>query len=244
MRADLVSPRRRVSGFTLIELAVAFVVVAVLIALLLPAQRRARPAARRTQCKNNLKQIGLALHNYHDTWGAFPPVYTVDADGKPLHSWRTLILPYIDQAPLYNQLNLSKPWDDPANAEAFKTSVPTYLCPSTPGTDGKTVYLAVAIKGGCMEPGASRTIKEITDGTSDTILVIEVPHEQAVTWYVPQDADAAVLQGFSSKSKETHTGGRHALMGDGTVRFISQNIAPPTFQALLTTAGGETIGEF
>ena len=77
------------------------------IALMLPAQRRAREPARRSQCKNNLKQIGLALHNYHETYGAFPPAYTVDADGKRLHSWRTLILPYLDQAPLYDKIDFS-----------------------------------------------------------------------------------------------------------------------------------------
>ncbi|HSG73025.1 MAG TPA: DUF1559 domain-containing protein, partial [Planctomycetaceae bacterium] len=104
-------------GFTLLEVIVVFLVIVVLIALLMPVTRNAGPAARRWACKNNLKQIGLALHNYHDSFGTFPPAYTVDADGKPLHSWRTLILPFVEQQSLYDSIDLTKPWDDPANAE-------------------------------------------------------------------------------------------------------------------------------
>jgi len=96
------------------------------VALLLPSVTRGREAARRTQCKNNLKQIMLALHNYHDEYHAFPPAFTTDCDGNRLHSWRTLILPYLDQQQLYTTIDLSKPWNDPANAEAFKTTVHVY----------------------------------------------------------------------------------------------------------------------
>jgi type II secretory pathway pseudopilin PulG len=244
MPANLVLRRRPFAGFTLIELAVAFVIVAVLIALFLPATRTPREASRRTQCKNNLKQIGLALHNYHDTWGAFPPAYTVDSGGRPLHSWRTLILPYLDQATLFNRIDLSKPWDDRVNAEAFQTKISTYACPSSPTLGDKSVYLAVVTDRSCLGPGRSRQVNEITDGTSNTIIVIEVPHDQAVPWYAPQDADAAVLQSFGSTSKETHVGGRHSLMADGAVRFISQNLDQQTFEALLTAASGDTVGEF
>ncbi len=238
------SPPPRRTGFTVLELGVALFIVAVLIALFLPAQRRARPAARRTQCKNNLKQIGLALHNYKDVWGAFPPAYSVDADGKPLHSWRTLILPYVDQASLFNQLNLSKPWDDPANAVLMKATVRQYHCASSPGDVSRSNYLAIVTPGSIFGSTTSRTQAEITDGTSNTLMVIEVPDEQAVPWYAPQDADETVLQGFGPKSKELHTGGRHALFADGAVRFLSQNIDAKTFQALLTATGGETLGEY
>ncbi|MDZ4686123.1 MAG: DUF1559 domain-containing protein [Planctomycetaceae bacterium] len=102
-------PRRR--GFTLIELLVVIAIIAILIALLLPAVQQAREAARRTQCRNNLKQLGLALHNYHDTMNRFPPGYvmqftaTADSDLNGNWSWATYLLPYIDQAPLYNKLN-------------------------------------------------------------------------------------------------------------------------------------------
>lgn len=97
--------------------ALAFVVVMlVIVGLLLPATRRARPAVYRMHCSNNLKQISLALHNYEETYRSFPPAWTVDENGNRLHSWRTMILPYLEQKPLYDSIDLSKPWDDPANA--------------------------------------------------------------------------------------------------------------------------------
>jgi prepilin-type N-terminal cleavage/methylation domain-containing protein len=114
--------RRR--GFTLIELLVVIAIIAVLIALLLPAVQQAREAARRTQCKNNMKQLGLAMHNYHDTFRVFPPGWiAVDPatnaqsahEGISGFGWGTMLLPQIDQSPLYNQLNLNLAINDPAN---------------------------------------------------------------------------------------------------------------------------------
>ena len=129
--------RRR--GFTLIELLVVIAIIAVLIALLLPAVQQAREAARRTQCKNNLKQIGLALHNYHDLFKTFPPGYiSVDettgqmtpVDGGSGAGWALLILPQVDQAPLYNRFNLNLRITDPVNAPLIKTVMPAFVCPS------------------------------------------------------------------------------------------------------------------
>ena len=106
----MITRSRRQRGFTLIELLVVIAIIAVLIALLLPAVQQAREAARRTQCKNSLKQIGLAMHNYHDVFNQLPPGYIAKIPGnivsseKSLWSWSAFILPYIDQAPLYNQI--------------------------------------------------------------------------------------------------------------------------------------------
>jgi len=137
--------RRR--GFTLIELLVVIAIIAILIALLLPAVQQAREAARRTQCKNNLKQMGLALHNYHDTHSVFPYASTFsDAGGQPedwLRNngrtvWFQMILPYIDQGPLYNQFNLNKsPNDNSGTAPTNQTLInakffPAATCPSNP----------------------------------------------------------------------------------------------------------------
>src|SRR5918997_1599426 len=92
-------------------------------------KRSSRPAGRRIRCLNNLKQIVLALHNYEQAHKALPPAYTVDATGRPLHSWRTLILPYLEQEPLYRAIDLSKPWNDPANARALETTLLVFGCP-------------------------------------------------------------------------------------------------------------------
>jgi prepilin-type N-terminal cleavage/methylation domain-containing protein len=129
------SPRPR--GFTLIELLVVIAIIAILIALLLPAVQQAREAARRSQCLNNLKQVGLALHNYHDTHGAFPPGWigtssgTHDVEGPSGWGWAAHVLPYVDQAPLYNRLNFHVSCFDPvANSTALTQALTVFRCPS------------------------------------------------------------------------------------------------------------------
>jgi prepilin-type N-terminal cleavage/methylation domain-containing protein len=132
----------RRKGFTLIELLVVIAIIAILIALLLPAVQQAREAARRTQCRNNLKQMGLGLHNYHDNYNMFPPGNIATAAGGWGTSWYLRILPYVDQAPLYNRINFSG--DHPgwawsggsvglANGNLFRGVTLNFaLCPSSP----------------------------------------------------------------------------------------------------------------
>src|SRR4051794_6427956 len=148
-------------GFRLVELLAVLGILALLVALLLPATRSAREPARRSQCVNNLKMIALALRNYEQQYKALPPAYSVDAGGRPLHSWRTLILPYLEQARLYNTIDLAKPWDDPANARAMETIPTVYLCPSAVGPSGTTTYLANVSPDGCLVPGRPRPLAEI-----------------------------------------------------------------------------------
>jgi len=145
--------KKRRPGFTLIELLVVIAIIAILIALLLPAVQQAREAARRTQCRNNLKQIGLALHNYHDIYGSFPPGFIRWSPSDPLEAWRgannhegwgwgALLLPQLDQAPLFNQLNInSMKLEDylalgrPA-AKVLQTPLQVFQCPSDSGGGG------------------------------------------------------------------------------------------------------------
>ncbi len=140
-------PRRQ--GFTLIELLVVIAIIAILIALLLPAVQQAREAARRTECKNHLKQIGLAMHNYHDAHNCFPFGWggTGPASGSPRYSAISQLLPYFDQAPLYNTINFSLPLVDPVNTPARMTEIPMLRCPSDfantqPQSGGATNYMA------------------------------------------------------------------------------------------------------
>src|SRR3954447_23156175 len=122
--------RRR--GFTLIELLVVIAIIAVLISLLLPAVQSAREAARRAQCVNNLKQIALACHNYHDTVGGFPPEAINRGDYQGTWwNWLTFALPYMENGPLYNAINFSLPTYNPANrTTVFQALVSTFLCPT------------------------------------------------------------------------------------------------------------------
>lgn len=236
---------------TFLKIAALLFVMAVGVALLMPPVTRGREAARRTQCKNNLKQIMLALHNYHDKYDAFPPAYTTDCDGNRLHSWRTLILPYLDQQLLYSTIDLSKPWNDPANAAAYKTTLHVYCCPGgdTRATrsnhaGSRTTYLAVVTPDSCFRPNQPRKISEVNDGTSNTLMIIEVAPEQAVHWMEPVDANEQMVLTFGAIKKRPHTGGTHTGLADGSIRFLSANISQTTLTALISAAGNDAVGDF
>lgn len=229
------------TGFTLIELLVILFIIGILLAMLVPARRGAREAARRTQCKNNLKQIALGLQTYKSTYGAFPPAYTVDADGKPLHSWRTLILPFVEQKPLYDKIDLTKPWDDPANAEVLKAAVTCYCCPSVYELANKTTYLAMLSPNGCIQSTTPRRLSEITDKHSETLMVIEVDPQHAVPWMAPNDADQNLLMAFGPKTELAHPGGMNAAFVDGSVRFLNAELPAAEWRALISVAGDDSV---
>ena len=157
------SGSRRRRGFTLIELLVVIAIIAVLIALLLPAVQQAREAARRTQCKNNMKQLGLSMHNYESTFGQFPmaAVWNVDASGTNLtygQSWGMALLPYMDQAPLFTGFDNSQPiWSGANNLARIATSLPAFVCPSTTNLPPQTCTWSAATQalGGSLNCGVT-----------------------------------------------------------------------------------------
>ena len=169
-----------------------FLLNLILFYLLLPTTVSYRESNRYTQCRNNLKQLGLALHNYHDEYGSFPPAYVADENGKPMHSWRVLLLPYIDQKSLYDKYQFDEPWDGPNNSQLLKEFsgyLNIYQCPSDVTDEenqGFVSYLAV-VDDRTAWPGAeARAIKEFSDGASNTILLIEA-HTQGIHWMEPRD---------------------------------------------------------
>ena len=193
--------RRR--GFTLIELLVVIAIIAILIALLLPAVQQAREAARRTQCKNNLKQIGLALHNYLDVHTGFPPSFVSDIDSAGNNpttggewSVHARLLPFLEQSSLYNAANLSFAYDDPINGDIATKRVEMYLCPSEVNDRGRTsggvavhYPLSYGFNGGtwrvwmnqarmqgdgAFAPNRSFRPRDFTDGTTSTLMFSEV----------------------------------------------------------------------
>ena len=212
----------------------------VAVALLLPAVQAAREAARRTAASNNLRQIALAMHNYHDTYGKFPPRANLSPEGKPLLSWRVHILPYIEQAQLYQQFKLDEPWDSEHNRKLIDKMPSTYRVPGAPATSTKTNYLMVTGKGTLYEKYDGVSIAAIVDGTSNTLMAVEVSNDRAVTWTKPDDYEVNFekpLDGLIG----IRVGGFQAAFIDGSVRFISQNTDPATLKALYTRGGGEAI---
>ena len=228
-------------GFTLIELLVVIAVIGLLVALVLPATRSARPAVRQAQCTNNLKQIMLALHYYKDRYGAFPPAVTTDAKGRPLHSWRTLILPFMEHEALYKTIDLTRAWNHPVNAKAAATAVSTFHCPASEIAKDKTTYLAIVGPNGFLDSTGARRLSEITDPHESTIAVIEAAEENAVPWMAPSDADEAMVMGLVDGRKLDHPGGMNAAFADGTARFLKASTTAAVRRSLLTVAGGEEI---
>ncbi|MBS0263034.1 MAG: DUF1559 domain-containing protein [Planctomycetes bacterium] len=356
-------------GFTLIELLVVIAIIAVLVSLLLPAVQQAREAARRTQCKNNLKQIGLAVHNFESTQGYIPTSLRPPTANTVRFSVLTALLPDLDQANIFNQYNQSVNWSAAANKPLSQTPIPAFNCPSDPVagqldgvpdvpgawaqdtaavssyspifgvsplvystglttlpqpglyTDPATIfagspqsYVAGFFpKNATINPqtGAhdkkGKKFADVRDGLSNTIAVAEsagrpnvfrkggqqygtLPGNRvnAGGWARPasdimiygEKPDGSDLLGTvainatngrdigpndptygsasypytvapysfgvngTSSPYSFHTGGAHFLLGDGSVRFIAENISFNTFLSLTTPAGGEVVGEF
>ena len=226
-------------GFTIGELLLVIAIVALVLAFLLPFRRTAGPAAQRVQCMNNLKQIALALHNYEATHGALPPAYSVDSSGRPLHSWRTLILPWIEQEALYRTIDLTKPWNDPVNARALGTALPVYRCPESIGPPNATTYLAITGPNGCLLPNEPRPLAQITDPHGWTLMVIEAGEENAVPWMAPVDADESLVLKLGPATKLHHAGGTNASSIDARVRFLKADTPARDRRAMLSISGGD-----
>ena len=208
------NPIRR-NGFTLIELLVVIAIIAILIALLLPAVQQAREAARRTSCKNNLKQIGLAMHTYHDSALLFPPGYIsrgvtmmdpASAETGPGFSWGTMLLPYVEQGNIYHQFNFSLDATDANNLTLGQEVLSVFRCPSDTAPDKFTVgttelasanYVGIYGYGSVtMMPGnplgkgifyrnSNTRLGDVSDGTSQTIAVGERTHQHQFVLGMP-----------------------------------------------------------
>lgn len=342
MRRNYLSFGLRYRGFTLIELLVVIAIIAILIALLLPAVQQAREAARRSTCKNNMKQLGLALHNYHETHGTFPLNYDFSRGPGQVGcgvSWISMSLPFMDQAPMYNRMNFSDTTDTSGSPSTYPgmdsvandpiriTPIPVLLCPSNPqpkltasamhydfgGQGGNSRSLQAARTdyvgsmgfvwtgwkdcgdtgsngapwvdstrdfkhndlgrvGGLFWYRGSATISDIVDGASNTIALYENHHwnfskkfpseiNKSGAWMSPLGAIDTHTSSINADPEEvaggnggddtrctnwssTHVGGAHGLLTDGAVRFISENLDIGINRALVTRAGGETLGDF
>jgi hypothetical protein len=222
--------------------------IGTLVGLLLPAVQAARQAAMRMDSSNNLKQLGLAMHNYESAYRSLPATAILERDtGKPLLSWRVAILPFIEQAALYNQFHLDEPWDSPHNIKLLDMMPITYQSKSKNVKPGHTVYVAPVSEETLLRKDELAKFRDITDGTSNTIMLIEAGEEAAVPWTKPDDLDVALenmAEVIAKLKNETGQPIFQACFGDGSVRAIDINIDLEVLKALLTRAGGEVVGDF
>ena len=213
-------------------------------ALLLPAIQQAREAAQRAQSKNNLKMIGLALHNYHDTYRKFPAASFTEV-GRAYHNWQTPLLPYIDQAPVYNQINFNVPWDAHENAMVTGLPLAVYL---NPGVKSPPVMGDSHYSGNSKTLGKNlwMSIIDMRDGSSNTMLVGEI-NAGFPKWANPINTrDPALGLGNNPDTfGSPFHNGSHILMADGAVRFVRSDVNLTILQGISTPDGSEIIeGDF
>jgi len=200
----------------------------VAIGMLLPAVQAVREAARRTQSMNNQRQLVLALLNYEAAHGRFPPAYTTDADGKPLLSWRVAILPYLDENDLFEEFHQDEPWDSEHNIALLEKMPPFFKNPSSLGDRlGYTDYVAPVNKDSVLASGKGIRIAQITDGTSNTVMLMEVGGDQQVPWSSPQDIKVEDLK--TLQLPNGHPGTVTVAFVDGSVHSISKLVPVEDF---------------
>ncbi|HVX13031.1 MAG TPA: DUF1559 domain-containing protein [Pirellulales bacterium] len=210
-------------------------------ALLLPAVGNARQAATRAQSTNNLKEIGLGMHTFAATHKWFPAAAGCDQQGKPLLSWRVYLLPFFGQQELYNSFHMDEPWDSPHNKTLIARMPSVYRNPNLPSAnEGKTNYLAVADDKAAIQPKKGTALAEITDGTSNTILVVEVAADKAVIWTKPEDWTPSPHNPFDGLFRYPPNLFM-ALFADGSVQTIADTTDANSFKAMLTRNAGDVV---
>jgi hypothetical protein len=214
-----------------------------LVAIMLPGVQAGREAARRNASTNNLKQIILAMHNHHDANKKFPAPAIADKEGKPLLSWRVHILPYIEEGELYKEFHLDEPWDSEHNKKLIPRMPAVYLNPSRNYLgDGTTTYLLPTGEGTLFKDLTKPiSLREIIDGTSRTIAVLEVAEERAVPWTKPDDLKFDANDPLAGLKGVRPGDIFLAAFADGSVLPIATDIDLSVFKAMLTPNGREVV---
>lgn len=219
--------------------------IAPLLAAITPPFEAARAAAKRSQSCNNLKQLAIAMHNYHDTWKKFPAIGNADGSGNMLLSWRVHILPYLEQVKLYKQFRLDEPWDSTHNRKLIEKMPEVYRCPASglKAKQGLSTYRVLSGEETVFPGREGLPMKEIKDGTSNTIMIVEVADENAALWTKPEGFPFDPVNPATGLGGQFE-GGFDAAFCDGSVRFISETVDRKTLRALFTRAGGEAVSDY
>jgi prepilin-type N-terminal cleavage/methylation domain-containing protein/prepilin-type processing-associated H-X9-DG protein len=263
-RLRLMVTRRARYGFTLAELLVVIGIIGLLVTLLLPAVQAAREAARKASCKNNLRQIGIALHNYHDSLRSLPPgcVEWRSWNSPPSRrqfAWSAMLLPYLEQSNLHQQINWNKPFDAPENARAANTDLPIYLCPSESDfVAGKGLFSYGGIFGellvdreqddGLFVYERAFRFSDVLDGLTNTIAVSEDVGGPDRQWINGRNV-FVIAHGINDSSawvgdneiRSAHSGGAMILFADARVHFVSESIDKQLLGKLVTRAKQEVV---
>jgi hypothetical protein len=199
-------------------------------------------AARKIESKNKMKELTIGVHNYHETHGKFPQSAIVGPDGKTTHSWRVALLPFIGQNALYNQYKLDEPWDSPANQKVMSQMPAVYRHPNDLGSSTNAAYFGLVGPDTAMGDSTKATaMRDITDGTSNTILFVE--SKRNIPWTKPEDIPFAT-GGPIPQMGGHHNGGYHIALADGAVRFLSASVDQNTLRNLINRKDGQTLGQF
>lgn len=239
--------RRQRPRFSLRSLLLAFVVLSVALGLARAfslSMRGAQDAARRVSCSGQLCQLAVAIRSYHDVYGTLPPAVVCDEEGRPQHSWRVLLLPYLDAGDIYAEYRFDEPWDGPRNRRLAARMPAVYRCPSASDRRAPWTNFVVVVGAETPFPGAeTKRLKDIQDGP-DTVLFAEVA-DSRIHWMEPRDLNLATMNlRINAAGKpaisSAHLGGAHVgTIGRCSGRFLLNSTPPGHVRAWLTRTAGD-----
>lgn len=227
--------RERPEGTLSVKLWVLIVVLLVAALLILPSNSRTGGRAGiRTQALNNIRNVSLAAFQYSIDHGQLPPAQTVDSEGHPLHSWRTLLLPYLDEQALYDSLNLTKPWDDPVNQHAWDRMPEVYQAPGHDLGVGMTAICAPVGSDHCFQRTIGRNRSDFSCPALQIIMLVQVSEKTAVHWMEPKDTAVEYLHAREESGSPFYDEVILMAFADGSVRVISMDVDDEILESMLS----------